>query len=363
MRQYFCVGTYTEPILFGTGDIFKGKGKGIYLCAFEDGEITILTTLPLRNPSFLCIDEAYHKIYAVNELKDYLGEFGGGVSEISYDNKGHMKLERSYCTGGTDPCHIAVSPERNMLAISNFASGSVTVFNLDENGAILSDRKLFLHEGSSIHPIRQQGPHAHSIIFTGNAGMLVPDLGIDKLVAYCYNEDDIRIDDANTIRLQPGSGPRYGEFSPNGNHFYLINEIGSSVTHFEWDGNHLREMDTVSTLPEECEVNNICSDLHITPNGNYLYASNRGHDSIAAFRIGEKGELYFVERIPCGGKTPRNFCIVSDGKYVLVGNQDSDNIATFAIGEDGGLKLINKTEFPTPVCIRFFQEYGHFDTV
>lgn len=355
MRQYFCVGTYTEPILFGTGEVFKGKGEGIYICPFEEGAISVKEKLPLRNPSFLCIDERRRRIYTVNEMKEYNGEFGGGVSEVTYDATGKMKLERSFCAGGADPCHIDMHPEGRFIAIANFANGSVSTFGLAEDGSLSSDRKVFVHEGSSVHPVRQKGPHAHSVIFTDDGKMLVPDLGTDKLVAYRCGADGISEDAENTIELAKGSGPRYGEFSPDGKHFYLINEIGSSVTHFARERGRLMKKETVSTLPADCSMDSICSDLHITSDGKYLYASNRGHDSIAVFAI-DDGRLCFVERVPCGGKTPRNFCIDPEGEYVLVGNQDSDTIVTFAIQQHGRLKFVSETSFPTPVCIKFFKD-------
>ncbi|MEG1525386.1 MAG: lactonase family protein [Clostridia bacterium] len=358
--QYFFVGTYSEPILFGTGEVFKGKGEGLYLCSFEDGKIETVNLLSMRNPSFLCIDEAYGKIYTVNELKEYEGEFGGGVSEVSFDKQGKLTLERSFCTKGTDPCHIACSPERDFVSISNFASGSVSIFRLDKNGRLKEHCELFTHEGHSVHPIRQKGPHAHSTIFTGKESMFVPDLGTDQLVGYRYKEGKIESDENITVSLAAGSGPRFGEFSPDHAHFYLINEIGSSVTHYLWDGTQLMGCDTVSTLPEDCTLNNICSDLHVTPDGKYLYASNRGHDSICAFAIGVDGALTLLDRVSCGGKTPRNFCIEPNGTYLLVGNQDSDTIVTFRIEASGKLTFVSETAFPTPVCMKFL--YGQDDS-
>lgn len=354
MREYFLVGTYTEPILFGTGQVFEGKGRGIYACAFEDGEITVLGETPLRNPSFFCVDEARRRVYAVNELKEYGGAFGGGVTELRYDGSLHLQAVRSYGTGGADPCHAALSPEGGFLAVSNFASGSVSIFPVGEDGGLLPRSQLLQHHGGSVHPVRQRGPHAHSAVFSGGA-MLVPDLGLDKLVFYRWEGGVVSEDGALTRRLRPGSGPRFGEFSPDGRHFYLINEIASSVTHFLWDGGALTERETVSTLPEGFAGDNICSDLHLSPDGAVLYASNRGHDSIAAYAVEGDGSLALLERVPCGGRTPRNFTLSPDGRFVLVGNQESDTIAVFSVEGDGRLRLLGTTSFPSPVCLRFFR--------
>ena len=357
MKQYFCVGTYTEPILFGTGEVFTGKGEGIYLCSFENGKIQVINSISQRNPSFFCIDEKNQKIYTVNEMKEYLGEFGGGVTEITYNLKGEMREDKTYNTGGTDPCHIALSPNGRFLSVSNFANGSVSVFPVGDDGSVLPNKKVFNHEGDSIHPVRQKGPHAHSTVFSPSDNkMYVPDLGIDKLVCYSYNGMEVSSDPESTIDTYKGSGPRFGEFSSDGKHFYLINEIGSSVTHFLYDNGAMITKETVSTLPDDYTGENICSDLHISPNGKYLYASNRGHDSICVFSIGDDGGLSFIERQSCRGKTPRNFTITPDGEYMLIGNQDRDTFAVFKINTDGTLSFFDITDFPTPVCIRFFKE-------
>ncbi len=368
MKQYFVLGSYTEPILFGTGEVFHGKGKGISICTFEDGKIKVIKELPVRNPSFVCISEKKKKIYAVNELKEYQKMPGGGLTEISYDTEGNMQIEGSWNVSGTDPCHVALSPNEEFLSVANFANGSVTVFSLNEDGSVNGKSQYIQHQGSSIHPVRQKGPHAHSSIFApGENLMYVPDLGMDRVVAYRYENAKLRHDPQEDVVVPAGSGPRFGEFSRDGKHFYLINEIGSQVMHFQVQpkeqGNadvfHGRMMvkDQVSTLPEDYKGDNICSDLHLTPNGKYLIASNRGHDSLVCYEIGQNGGLTFRERISSGGKTPRNFAIDPTGEYILVGNQDSDNITVFRMDENGHMMQISQINTGSPVCIRFFNSY------
>lgn len=354
MKEYFFVGTYTEPILFGTGEVFQGKGKGVYLCALENEKIEILRQMDCRNPSFLCFDEQKQKIYAVNEMKEYNGKFGGGLTQISYAG-GTFTQERDMGTGATDPCHVELAPNGKFLSVANFASGAVTVFPLDENGNI-TGRQIFQHEGSSVHPIRQRGPHAHATIFLENENLMyVPDLGIDTVKAYRYEGSTVTPAPEYDFTVPAGSGPRSGVFSSDNKFFYLIDEISSQVSWFACDHGKMTPLGCVETLPEEVEKSiSICSDLHITPDGQYLYASNRGHDSLCCYRIEADGSLSFLHRIPCGGKTPRNFAIDPSGKYLLVGNQDSDTIALFAIEADGLLTSLGLTDFPSPVCIRFF---------
>lgn len=357
MKQYFCVGTYTEPILFGTGEVFQGKGKGIYLCSFEDGRIEVLQCLELSNPSYLCMDEDYQKIYTVNEGKEYEGAYGGGVTQVSFAD-GVLRKECSFNSGGTDPCHIAMAPNRQFLSVANFASGSVSVFPLDQKGSMTGERLTFQHEGGSVHLVRQQGPHAHGTIFWEEQNrMLVPDLGLDRVKLYEVQGACAVPRLEEDILTKPGSGPRFGEFSPDRRHFYLIHELASSVAHYSCEDGTLVWKQEVPTLPDGFPPEaNICSDLHLTPDGNYLYASNRGHDSICCFRVKESGDLELVERVSCGGRTPRNFCVEPQGRYVLVGNQDSDTIVVFVIGEDGKLTEQAREEFPSPVCIRFFAD-------
>lgn len=351
MTGRFYVGTYTEPILFGTGEVFPGKGKGVYTCQLTgEGKIETLACAPARNPSYLCLNPQREKLYAVNELKELDGAFGGGLFCLTPEG-----ASASLPTGGTDPCHVALAPNGRFLSVANFASGSVTVFPLRADGSLTGEHTLFQHEGSSIHPLRQKGPHAHSTIFVpGKNRMLVPDLGIDTLKAYTYDGAAVTPAPQFDLRVPAGSGPRYGEFSRDGRFLYLINEISSQVMVFLCEDDTYRLLQTVSTLPADFDCSsNICSDLHLTPNGSYLYASNRGHDSLCCFRILPDGSLCLLQRIPCGGKTPRNFAIDPSGAWLLAGNQDSDNITVFSIAENGSLLRHGWVHFPSPVCICF----------
>lgn len=356
--QYVCVGTYTEPIRFGTGETFRGKGEGIYFCAFEEGALRRLGCVPARNPSFLCVDRRHKRIYAVNELKRYLGWEGGGCTQFSYDLDGSMRALDTVPVGGADPCHIAMAPDGSFLGVANFAGGSVCVIPLEENGDMQSRRiQVFQHEGRSLHPQRQSAPHAHSVIFQpGGRRMLVPDLGTDGLAVYRYEGSPPEVRLEQVIPVRAGSGPRTGEFSRDGRNFYLLNELGCAVTRYVVRQDGLEERERLSTLPQGFQGSNLCSDLHLAPGGKYLYAANRGHDSICCFAVKEDGALALVERVPCGGRTPRNFAIDPRGEYLLAGNQDSDSIAVFRIGQDGRLRLLDCAAFPTPVCIRFLDE-------
>lgn len=360
MKQFFCLGSYTEPILFGTGEVFHGKGQGICICSFEDGIISEISKLKVRNPSFICINEKMQRIYAVNELKEYLGEFGGGITEVKYNANGEMSILSTKNTGGSDPCHVAMSPDGRLLCVANFASGSLTTFGLNVNGFIDTDRHLYQHKGHSIDTNRQKGPHAHSTVYSPSGEYIyVPDLGIDKIKVYKRGDKtDGEICDCpeKDVSVQPGNGPRFAEFHPNGRDFYLINEIASTVEHYVYKDGNLTFQSGISTLPSGYpKEDNICSDIHITPDGKFLYASNRGNDSIAVFSFLADGNLNLEQIVSCGGKTPRNFAIDPTGKYLLVGNQDNDNIVSFKIKEKGRLEKISSYKFGSPVCLQFFK--------
>ncbi len=292
-------------------------------------------------------------------MKDYLETEGGGITQLSYSDDLSIIHEGTWNVGGKDPCHIALSPGGRFLAIANFTSGSVTICPLDTDGnVVVKERKIFSHTGSSVHPTRQKGPHAHSCILTEEPSLLyVPDLGLDKVVVYEYVEDNLTKNASLGFSVPAGSGPRYGEFSKDGKHFYLINEISSQVLFFNNTDGRLEYQQTVSTLPEGFTGENICSDLHLTPDGTKLFASNRGHDSLVCYQVMEDGCISFINRQPCGGKTPRNFAIDPSGEYLLVGNQDSDYICVFKIESKGYLILISKIQTGSPVCIKFFNPF------
>ena len=252
MKRYFALGTYTEDILFGTGEVFHGKGKGISICEFDDGNIRESSRIQVRNPSFLCLNEAKRKLYAVNEMKEYQGVFGGGLTQLSYDEEGRMEIEKEFPTKGTDPCHVAIAPDGSFLAVSNFASGAVTIFRLDQDGNIVGEGQLYQHQGSSVHPVRQKGPHAHSAIFAPDCRrMYVPDLGVDQVLAYSWSADQVEREMKADLDVLKGSGPRFGEFDQNGKNFYLIHEIGSQVRHYAYKNGRMVQREMVSTLPED----------------------------------------------------------------------------------------------------------------
>ena len=362
MRVY--VGTYTHPIKFGTGQILQSKGEGIYLLELDptSGKITYLQTFTdVVNPSYLVIAKNNRFLYAVNELKNFQGKPSGSVSAFKISKTtGELTFINKQPSGGTDPCHLVMNTAGTHLYVSNFMSGSVSVFPIRLDGAIGASSQHIQHSGSSVDPGRQTGPHAHSLVFSPDGRhAFVPDLGLDKLIIYKIDLHTGSLLDAPTpyFKTQPGAGPRHRAFDPTGKYCYLINELDCTILALAFDKKNSRFelLQTVSSLPEGLKVpGNSCADIHITPNGSHLYGSNRGHNSLIIYaRDKRSGLLEYVDCQPCGGEIPRNFAIDSTGAYLLCANQDTDNIIVFKIDKGTGrLSETSAINIPTPVCVK-----------
>lgn len=361
------VGTYTEQILFGTGQIFEGQGEGIHIYRMDPATGALRahdTAGEIENPSYLAFHPAGRFLYAVNELKSYNGEPTGTLSAFSLDaDTGRLQFINKVATHGTDPCHVTVDGTGKYAFVANFASGSVAVLPIREDGGLEQASQVIQHQGSSIDPVRQSGPHAHSVTLdTTNRFAYIPDLGLDKLMIYHFDADlgKLETHEQGFLQTKPGAGPRHFVFHPGDNYAYLINELDSTILSLGYDGETgaVVEIQTVSTLPGDFQGNSTCADIMVDPTGRFLYASNRGHDSIAIFRIdGSSGKLEPVGHESTRGKTPRNFTIDRSGRFLFAANQDTDNVVHFRIdGQTGRLTPTGQvTPAPTPVCLKIYK--------
>jgi len=363
VKEFIFIGTYTENIKFGTGAILEGKGEGIYILSFDSstGKLEPYRTVTgVVNPSYLCLRSDNRFLYAVNELKQYEGKVCGSVSAFEINRKDvSLRLLNKQPTQGTDPCHVCLDNTEKRLFVSNFMSGSVCVFPVSHDGSLGEAAQFIQHTGSSKDPVRQTGPHAHSLTFDrNNRFAFVPDLGIDKVMVYKLDAaaGNLTHGIAPDHVVPPGYGPRHFAFHPNGRFAYLINELVStiSVFHYEEETGCLAELQNVRTVRKEFSGQNICADIHIGPRGRFLYGSNRGEDSIVIYKIDEEsGRLSYSGHKDSGGKTPRNFSIDTTGGYLLAANQDSDTICVFRIDEEtGNLSQVDSMAIPTPVCVK-----------
>jgi 6-phosphogluconolactonase len=347
------VGTYTTT----------GKSDGIYLYGMDPGTGTLnrINSFKSVNPSFLITDRKRLRLYAVNEVAEYAGKPGGGVSAFEIDRSTlNLRLLNEQATNGADPCHLTMDRRAKTLLVANYTGGSLTALPVRSDGTLGMAIELKQHEGSSIKE-QQKGPHAHCIILdTAERYALAADLGIDKVMIYRFDPMTGKLTPGQqpSAELQQGAGPRHLTLHPNGKYLYVINELDSTMTAFKYNGTNgtLTQIETVSTLPSDFSGVSYCADVHVSPSGKFLYGSNRGHNSIVVFEIDQRsGKLKALEHVSTEGNWPRNFVIDPSGRFLLVANQRSDNVVTFTIHpQTGRLKPNGQVaEIPVPVCLRF----------
>jgi 6-phosphogluconolactonase len=354
-REFFVYfGTYTG-----------GMSKGIYVSRFDadsgrlsEAELAAET----RNPSFLAAHPSGRFLYAVGELNDFQGKRAGAVSAFALDGKtGRLSLLNQQASGGLGPCHLALDSKGRCVLVANYGSGSVAALPVQPDGHLGEAASTIQHAGSSVNPQRQAGPHAHHIVTDRrDRHALVCDLGLDQVRVYGLEAKSGRLlpNEPAFGSVAPGAGPRHLAFSPNGKFAYVINEMGSSITVFGYDGRWgaLKGLQTVSTLPASFTGNSSCAEIEVHPTGKFVLGSNRGHDSIAVFAVHERsGELTLVEHASTQGKTPRHFTIDPTGRWLLAENQGSDSVVVFEIdGRTGRLRGTGRSiSVESPVCAVF----------
>jgi 6-phosphogluconolactonase len=322
----------------------------------------VSTTTGITNPSYLAFDSTRRFLYAVNELKTYENKPTGTISAFAVDPKrGKLKFLNKRMTHGTDPCHVLVDKKREYVFVANFMSGSLCVLPVLEDGSLGEACDFIQHQGSSIDPVRQQGPHAHSVTLDeASRFAFVPDLGLDKVMAYKFDPKRgmLEPNEVPWVKMKPGAGPRHVAFHRSGKFAFLINELDSTLASLSYDGRKgtFKVLQIVPTLPEGYQGESTCADVQVSPAGAFVYGSNRGHDSIVIYRINQRtGRLTYVGHESTQGKTPRSFGVDPTGRFLLAANQDSDTIVTFRIEPRSG-KLLSTgcaTHVPTPVCVKF----------
>ena len=342
------VGTYTS-----------GEEGGVFRLQFDDasGDISVAGLAgSAENPSFVARHPDLPVLYAACRGKE------GTDAAVSFkidEATGNLQPFNEQPAGGKGPCHIAVTRDGKMAAVANYGDGTVSVYPLGKDGALGAASAFFQHEGSSVNEGRQKGPHAHSVNFDETGRFLVvSDLGIDKLMIYKREGGTFVPNDPAFATIAPGGGPRHFAFHPSRPYAYSVNEMGNTVTVFRWDvkTGTLSDIGTVPTLPADFEGENTTADIEVHPTGKFVYASNRGHDSIAVFRVDEStGMLTPQGQTKSGGVRPRNFTQSPNGKYLLAAHQDTNDIFVFAIDpETGALTPTGKkVDVPKPVCLVF----------
>jgi 6-phosphogluconolactonase len=350
------VGTYTRP-----------PSKGIYAYRLKGatGELTPLGAAGLaaetENPSFLAVHPIQRFLYAVNEVSRYEGRDAGSVSAFSIDRTGALTLLNRVSTRGGGPCHVSLDRSGKWVFVANYGGGSVAAFPVHADGTLGEASAFFQHTGSSVNPARQSGPHAHdAVVSPDNRFVLVADLGLDRILTYRLNPatGGLAPGDPPFASIAPGSGPRHLAFGPAGKFVYVLSEMLSRVMAFRYDAGRgtLAELQTLSTVPEGFTADNSGAEIVTDPSSKFLYASNRGHDSIAVFRIdAASGTLTPVDRVSTQGKTPRGFAIDPSGRFLVAANQNSGSVVVFRIDQQtGGLTPTGTVvQVPSPVSVVF----------
>ena len=334
------------------GTYSKRDSKGIYLIDFDEsnGKFQLVDFFekesPL-NPSFLALDKN-NNLFAVGES----GSPNPGVV-VSYKNLGgQIKKIDQENTNGDNPCHLSINKKSNFLVAVNYSSGDFSTYKITK-GQIEFLEKIS-HIGSSVNTSRQNEPHAHSINFIDNETFFVCDLGIDKIMKYTIDQQSLKINSKKSFDVLPGAGPRHFVINKEDKFAYSINELDSTISVFEVnDKNDLINLQNISTIPKDYDIETTTADLHFSNDERFLYGSNRGHDSIAQFSVNEDGTLEFLKHFSTLGETPRNFAISNSGKFALVANENSDTIYSFYIdAESGNFEATGEMiKIPSPVCL------------
>jgi 6-phosphogluconolactonase len=355
MDDLVFVGTYTT----------RGQGKGIYTYLLDrsTGALSCLSTMAaVADPSFLVVHPDRRHLYAVSEGTRWRGAPGGGVAALSIDaTRGELTLLNEQPSGGDYPCYLCVDSTGRFLLLANYG-GSVAVFPIGQDGRLGPAADRVEHHGQSVDPERQQEAHAHCLVAApASPFVLSADLGLDRVIIYRLDPDTglLAPHDVPWVAVPPGSGPRHLAFHPNGAYVYLANELGSTLMVFRFDpiAGTLQPLQTASLLPASWQGANSGADVHVAPSGRFVYASNRGHDSIAIFAVEPgTGLVSLVGHQSTLGHTPRNFAIDPAGALLLVANQHSDTVVAFAVDQRTGELAPTGavTHVPSPVCVTLF---------
>ncbi len=352
-QDLLYIGTYTD-----------GGAKGIYVYQFDRKTATVKLverTGDLESPSYLTIHPNGKFLYSVNRGKVIQDKKWGSVSAYSIDTStGQLEHLNDQPAFGSEACYISTDSRGRLAFVANYSTGNVTVYPIKNNGTLgtISDSRQ--HTGGSINLSRQKGPHAHcAFVSPDDKHLYVVDLGLDKIKTYeiDYAQEKLIPKPESDGVTESGTGPRHIAFDQQGKYAYVIEELASSIRVFARDpeSGALNPIQDVRTIPDDFTDTNYCADIHIDPSGRYLYGSNRGHDSLAIFKInGEDGTLEKAGYQSVSGKWPRNFLIDPKGEFIFVVNQNSDNLVIFKLDPSTGnlTQLSNTPSIPKPVCVK-----------
>lgn len=350
-QHYLITGTYTS-----------GKSEGIYVYQFnsDDGSVKAVSSIKISNPSFVTVSPDKKFVYAVEENADGKG-MGGSITAFSFDKTtGKLMYINRQLSAGDHPCYISADKTGRWIAAGNYTSGSLAILPVGADGSLGAATAIIKHAGSGFNKTRQASPHVHATFFSpDNRYLLVPDLGIDKVMIYAFDETTGKLTAAKQPFAEsvPGSGPRHISFHPSNKYAYLLQELNGTVTVFKYKKGKLMKRQLISSMPAGDTSFAGSADIHVSPDGKFLYASNRAaSNTIAIFSIKQKnGKLSLVGHQSTLGKTPRNFNFDPTGNFLLAANQNSDEIVIFKINKETGLLTDtgNRIDVGKPVCLKW----------
>ncbi len=365
-------------VLMAFADTTEADEPLVFISAFGAGEQGAIHALQLdpkagvlkpvhrttgvENPFFMAFSPDHRFLYSI-----HAPTFGGvepeQIAAFRLEGRsGKLSLLNRQSTLGTASCYLAVDATGKSVLLANYLTGSVASYGVQADGSLSEPVSFIQHVGSSVDESRQKEPHAHCFVISpNNRFAYAADLGTDQIVCYTLAPATARLTPSpqSFVRTPPGAGPRHLTFHPNGRFMYVINELKNSVTLFDFlpDSGMLVERQSISTVPDNFEGTSHTADLKVTPDGRFLYGTNRGHDSIAAYRIADDGQLTLTEIQPSLGKGPQNLAITADGTLLLCANMPGNNVAVFRINPESGTLLSagSPIDIPSPSCIRILQ--------
>jgi 6-phosphogluconolactonase len=350
-KEYnLLIGTYTN----------ESKTNGIHVYRFDTqtGEFSEKSkTTEVVNPSYLAVSRDRKNVYAVSEV----AESKGGVYAFSFDPKtGKLIPLNNTLSGGDHPCYVSVDDKKKCVVVGNYSSGTLSAIRVKDDGSFNTDIQTVRHEGGSVNKSQQEKPHVHATVLSpDNKYLFVPDLGGDKVYSYRLDVTNAKPLTPNTppyVAVKVGSGPRHLIFHPNGKLAFLITELDASITAYDYKNGKLEAKQTITMLSPDFKGDVGAADIHLSPDGNFLYGSNRGDaNEIVIYSLDKSSKLTYAGRQSTLGKTPRNFEIDPTGNFLLAANQNSNDVIIFkrdlrtGLLTDTGKKIV----LDKPVCVKF----------
>ncbi len=336
----------SPPVSMLVGTYTSNEGsQGVYTVDYDPNAYTFspaTLSAQISNPSFGVYDNVNQRFYSVGETN------AGSVTSYDWDHQlKQLHGINTLLSQGDNPCHIALSPGQNKLAVANYSSGNIAVYDIEAlSGAIKPAPTIFQHQGQGPNKQRQEGPHAHWVSWRPDGRYLYAvNLGVDQVYMYAVDPTTGELTSEQVaITLPAGAGPRHMVFHPTQPFSYILNELTNTLTATKMQKNgQLTPLQSMNTLPDDFTGHSQAGHIAISADGKYIYTSNRGHDSIAVFSVASDGKLARIQTISTQGQWPRFFMLLADGKSLLVANQESNNIVALAIGQDGKLSDTGNT--------------------